>query len=194
MSSDIRNEIIEILADMVREEHATNIRKAELSTIMVDGTSDKNEDTSEVEEKTFNIRKCGRSAKDIFEFVRTTLENRGGLQALICVFCGRPVAYIHCFCHRIHLVVIAVMKNIEEVKDRFGTFSALYDFFKLAAVKEQYSGGVLRGSLKLDGSGHLVACKAITENYAQKTSPEKQNVRPRRSFCGLRSFYSNPQR
>ena len=89
---------------------------------MVDGTSDNNNeeirgivvrfsssDTNEIEEKTLNIGKCRRSAKDIFEFVRTTLENskirfdgmvsqaydkasvmsasRGVLQALICVFC-----------------------------------------------------------------------------------------------------------
>ena len=66
---------------------------------------------------------------------------RGGLQALICVFCGRTVAYIHCFCHRIQLVVTDVMKNLEEIKDHFDTVSTSYDFFKLAAVKEQCSGG-----------------------------------------------------
>ena len=53
-------------------------------------------------------------------------------------------------------MVIAVLKNIEEIKDHFGTVSALYDFFKLAAVKEQYSGGRLK---KLDGLDILYHAK-----------------------------------
>ena len=57
---------------------------------------------------------------------------RGGLQALVCSFYGRSVIYIHCFCHRIHLVVISVMRSIEEIKDHFGT------------VKEQYCSGSLK--------------------------------------------------
>ena len=110
-----------------------------------------------MEEKTLNIGRSGRSAKEIFEFVRKTLDEsevsfdgrvsqaydgasvmpgaRGGLQALVCSFCGRSVIYILCFCHIIHLVVISVIRSIEEIKDHFGTVSALYDIFKLTSVK-----------------------------------------------------------
>ena len=111
---------------MVRDKHAPDIRKAELYTIMVYGTTDKNNeeiqgivvrffpsDISQMEEKTLNIGRSGRSAKEIFEFVRKTLDEsevslggivsqaydgasgmsgaRGGLQALVCSFCGKSV-------------------------------------------------------------------------------------------------------
>ena len=146
LSSDIQNEFIEILTDMVREEHVIKIRKAERYTIMVDGTTDKNNeeiqgivvrffssDTGEIEERLLNIGSSGRSANGIFQFVHETLDKAkisfdgmvsqdfdgasvmsgqySGLQALICEFCGRNVVYIHCFCHRLHLVVTAVMNN-----------------------------------------------------------------------------------
>ena len=42
LTSDIQDEFIEILVDMVRDKHASDIRKAELYTIMVDGTTDQN--------------------------------------------------------------------------------------------------------------------------------------------------------
>ena len=42
LTSDIQDEFIEILANMVRDQDASNTRKAELYTIMVDGTTDKN--------------------------------------------------------------------------------------------------------------------------------------------------------
>ena len=184
------------------------IRKAELYTIMVDSTTDKNNeeiqgivvsffssDTGEIEERLLNIGSSGRSANGIFQFVHETLDKAkisfdgmvsqafdgasvmsgqySGLQALICEFCGRNVVYIHCFCHRLHLVVTAAMNNIEELKDHFDTVSALYKSFKLAAVKEEYSGGALKRLIETQWSGHFVSCKAINDNYTEiiKTLP-----------------------
>ena len=90
LTSDIENEFIEVLANMVREKHATEVKKAELYSIMVDGTTDKNmeevqgvvarffsSDSGQIEEKALNVGNSGRSAKEIFEFVRTTLDNLG---------------------------------------------------------------------------------------------------------------------
>ena len=132
ITSNIQDEFIEILADMVQDKHSSDIRKTELYTIMVDGSTDKNNeeiqgvlvrffssDTSQMEEKTLNIGRLGRSAKEIFEFVRKTLDEsevifdgivsqaydgasvmpgaQGGLQALICSFCCRSVIYIYIY-------------------------------------------------------------------------------------------------
>ena len=44
LTSDIQDEFIEIPADMVRDKHASDIRKAELYTIIVDGNTDKNKE------------------------------------------------------------------------------------------------------------------------------------------------------
>ena len=77
--SDIQNEFIEVLANMVREKHATEVKKAELYSIMVDGTTDKNmeevqgvvarffsPDSGRIEEKSLNVSKFGHSATGNF--------------------------------------------------------------------------------------------------------------------------------
>ena len=145
--------------------------------------------TLEIEERALNIDGTGRSAKDIFEFVRKTLEDdcgigfdglvsqaydgasvmsgdKGGLQALVNDYCNRIISYIHCFCHRLHLVVVDVMKNIDEINEYFSTITGLYTFFKLAAVKEQYGGGSLKRLLDTRWSGHRESCKAVNENLS----------------------------
>ena len=68
LAPDIQNEVIEVLANMVRKKHATAVKKAELFTIMVDGTTDKNDEEfqgvvarffnlegEKIEERTLNI-------------------------------------------------------------------------------------------------------------------------------------------
>ena len=130
LSSDVQNEIIEILATLVREKHALRIRKSELYTIMADGTTDKNHEeiqgvvirfidvnSCEIEERALNVGNSGRSAREILEFIKETLDDSkisfdglvsqsfdgaivisgesGGMQAIICEFCNRKVVYIH---------------------------------------------------------------------------------------------------
>lgn len=200
LSPDIQNEIVDIMAQMVRDAHTAKIKEAEYFTIMVDGTTDKSSEeiqalvvryldavTQEIEERALNVDGTGRSAKEIFEFVRKTLEDdcrigfdglvsqaydgasvmsgdKGGLQALVNDYCNRTIPYIHCFCHRLHLVVVDVMKNIDEISEYFSTVTGLYTFFKLSAVKEKYGGGSLKRLLDTRWSGHHEACKAVNEN------------------------------
>ena len=85
----------------------------------------------------------------------------------LCEFCGRLVIYIHCFSHRLHLVVTAVMGGIDEIKEHFGWLSALYTFFKLAAVKEIYGGNSLKRLIDTRWSGHLQSAKVVRENYTE---------------------------
>ena len=40
-----------------------------------------------------------------------------GLQALIIEFCNRFILYVHCFLHKICLVVVQVMDSIDEIKE-----------------------------------------------------------------------------
>ena len=77
-SPDIQNEVIEVLASLVKNKIAEDIRKAELFTIMADGTTDKNRNEiqglvcrylsskGKVEEHCLNVKGIGdRSAKGI---------------------------------------------------------------------------------------------------------------------------------
>ena len=171
LSSDIQNEFIEIMTQMVRDVHAANIKAAEFYTIMVDGTTDKSREevqglvvryldlaTEKIEEHALNVDGSGRSATDIFDFVKNTLDecnigfdglvsqaydgasvmsgDKGGLQALVNHHCCRTVPYIHCCCHRLHLVVEDVMKNITELNEYFGTVSGKF-VFQIAAFVQK---------------------------------------------------------
>ena len=90
---------------------------------------------------------------------------RGGLQTLISEYCGRIVVYIHCFCHRLHLSIKAVMGGDNGLDDHFDAVIALYSFFKLAAVHEECNGQNLKRLIVTRWSGHLQSCKQIQENY-----------------------------
>ena len=83
LSSDVQNEIIEILTLLVKDKHAARIRRAEFYTIMADGTTDKNHEeiqgvvvrfvdmeSCEVEERAINVGNSGRSAKEIFDYIK----------------------------------------------------------------------------------------------------------------------------
>ena len=227
ISADVQNEFVEVMAQMVRDVHAARIKLAELYTIMVDGTTDKSNEevqglvtryfcleTYQIEERALNVDGSGRSAKEIFDFVKKTLDaceisfdglvsqsydgasvmkgDKGGLQALINIHCGRIIAYIHCYCHRLHLVVVDVMKNIVELDEYFGTVSGLYKFFKLAGVKEQYEGGSLKRLIDTRWSGHFASCKAINDNYGDivqtlmsATTLKKLDATQRATAAGL---------
>ena len=98
LSSDIQNEIIQVMANMVRNVHASRVKNSEIFTIMVDGTSDTNREeiqgvvarflslkTGEIEEKALNVGESGRSAKGIFAFVRDPLEDCGNSFDGLCI-------------------------------------------------------------------------------------------------------------
>ena len=168
LPSDIQNKFIEVLANMVREKHATEVKKAKSYSIMVDGTTDKNMEEVQGVVARFFSSDSGR----IEEKARTTLDNlgitfdglvsqaydgasvmsgcRGGLQFFICEFCGRLVIYIYTYIHSLFLPQATFGSDccygggIDEIKEHFGWLSALYTFYKLAAVKEIHGGNSLK--------------------------------------------------
>ena len=85
-SPDIQNEVIEVLASLVKNKIAQDVCKAELFTIMADGTTGKNRkeiqglvchylsSEGKVEEPCLNVKGVDdRSAKGIFNFIKETL-------------------------------------------------------------------------------------------------------------------------
>ena len=51
--------------------------------------------------------------------------HRGGLQALLSVNCGRVVLYIHCFCHKLHLVITDIITDIPAIGDHYSLVKSL---------------------------------------------------------------------
>ncbi|CAB4015919.1 zinc finger MYM-type 1 [Paramuricea clavata] len=199
-SHDIQNEVIEVLASLVKTKIAEDVRKAELFTIIADGTTDKNRkeiqgivcrylsSDGNVKERCINVKGIDdRSAKGIFKFIKEALVqfnisvdglvsqsfdgasvmsgDYGGLQRLISDFCDRNVLYVHCFLHKIHLVVSFPMQNLDEVKEYFDTTAALYKFFKKSAVLESYNGTALKRLIETRWSGHFESTSHVHKNY-----------------------------
>ena len=199
-SPEIQNEVIEVLASLVKNKIAEDIRKVELVTIMADGTTDKNRkeiqglvcrylsSEGKIEEHCLNVKGINdRSAKGIFNFIKETLAefeisvdglvsqsfdgasvmsgNYNGLQRLVSDFCDRYILYVHCFLHKIHLVVTFVMENIDEIKGYYGIILALYNFFKKSAVLESYDGTALKRLIETRWSGHYESTCHVNKNY-----------------------------
>ena len=60
--------------------------------------------------------------------------HRGGLQKLLSVKCERGILFIHCFCHRLHLVVTDIIENIDIICEHYSFVKSLYDCLKLGDV------------------------------------------------------------
>ena len=115
----------------------TDKRNYEIVSIVcryiVEGT--KEDDIEIVEHVVHMEESADHSAKSICDLVTRSLKNleisldrlvsqcyhvasvmsgeHGGLQALLSGFRKRFIVYIHCFCDRLHLAVVATMENIE---------------------------------------------------------------------------------
>ncbi|CAB3993665.1 zinc finger MYM-type 1 [Paramuricea clavata] len=91
--------------------------------------------------------------------------NYKGLQRLVSDFCDRYILYVHCFLHKIHLVVTYVMENLDEIKEFYGTITALYNFFKKSAALESYDGTALQRLIETRWSGHYDSTSHVNKNY-----------------------------
>ena len=91
----------------------------------------------------------------------------GGVQKLFCHLCGREVPYIHCYCHRLILVVDDLLANASGVSEHFSTVSDLYDFFKINDIKMFYSSVNLKRLIETRWSGHFQSIKLINNEIEE---------------------------
>lgn len=64
----------------------------------------------------------------------------GGLKVKFEEYFNKKIPYIHCFTHRLHLVVIEIVKNQRECIDFFMLVKELQDFLKKQKVRNLYEG------------------------------------------------------
>ena len=180
-SPKIQNEVIDVLYNLVKGKVAYAIRRSQLYTIMMDGTTEKmghellgivgryvDEDSLEVSEHVIGVKDAtdDKSAHGLLDLLKSTLDDAGisldgvvsqtydgasvmsghvgGVQTLFSHLCGKEVPYIHCYCHRLKLVIDELLKTVPSVSDHFSLLSALYDFFKLSDVNKLYNGDKLK--------------------------------------------------
>ena len=58
-----------------------------------------------------------------------------GVQKKIRDVVGRGCIYVHCYAHRINLVVVSTASRIEKVKDFFGLMEAVYRFINVSSLR-----------------------------------------------------------
>ena len=135
-----------------------------------------------------------RSTKGLLEFIVATFEKYGvdkggavsqaydgasvmsgkfnGVKVQFSV-CDRLVIYIHCYCHRLHLTVIAVLESIPDLADHFAIVSSIYNFCTLHKVKKMYTGTSLHRLITTRWSGHDFAVSALEGNQRKSLQLSK---------------------
>lgn len=93
---------------------------------------------------------------------------KGGVQKLICDVVGRHVIYIHCFAHRLHLVVLDVLQASKHVEWVLDICQQLYNFFRRYAVAREHSiigGHTLKRIMPQRWSGHYDSLCTVLSEY-----------------------------
>ena len=93
--------------------------------------------------------------------------DKGGVQCLIQNEIGCEIPYVHCFNHRLHLVVVNVVTRINAIKQYFDHVSLIYSFFQKIKAAEIYKGSSIKRVLDTRWNDQLSAIVAILSNYAE---------------------------
>lgn len=202
-SPEIQNEIIQIMAAIVRECIVTDIKNSDVPwfTLMEDGTKDKNNRENvaiairyvkdgKVKESLLDVITTKKlDAKTFTEATLKTLEDNGldtshllsqcydgasvmsgksgGVSARIQKTLSRNIPYVHCYNHRLHLVVVRTVSEITVIRQFFDQCIMLHEFFHHGKVAALYEGNTIVRLLEQRWSGHLDITKVILANYVE---------------------------
>ena len=92
----------------------------------------------------------------------------GGIQAILQERLHRSIPYIHCFNHRLHLIVMHVCDNLDYVWQYFDTCRLVNKFlskFKVMMVFKNVGGSARPKLLEHRWSGHHFVAKLLVEKY-----------------------------
>lgn len=57
---------------------------------------------------------------------------------------GKPIPYVHCFNHRLHLIVVHTVTQISSVKQFFEQLQLIYRMFKKHKIRQLYEGKAVK--------------------------------------------------
>ena len=92
---------------------------------------------------------------------------KGGVSALMQKEIQRCIPYIHCYNHRLHLIVVKIVSEINMINVFFDQCIMLHDFFQHGKVSAIYKGKTIVRLLEQRWSGHLAIINVILANYAE---------------------------
>lgn len=90
---------------------------------------------------------------------------KGGVQAVIQGRLKRKIPYVHCFNHRLHLVIVECISSISLHAQYFDQCRLLYKFLKNCKVNPVYTGKQLSRLLEQRWCGHYETTKSIVNNF-----------------------------
>lgn len=100
--------------------------------------------------------------------------NDRGVQRILQNKLGRTVPYVHCFNHRLHLTIIAVLESIGLVNEFFEILRTIYKFFHRSKIQSLYAGSAILKLINIRWAGHVRAVNSVSVNYSEiiKTLPK----------------------
>ena len=82
----------------------------------------------------------------------------------------RNIPYVHCFNHRLHLVIVHLLADETELQEFFDLCDSLYKFIRKPNIHVRYHGTVLKRLLDQRWSGHLDTVASIIASYDELVS------------------------
>lgn len=205
-SPRIQNELISIVAQLLRESIVNEVKKADADafTILFDGTKDKHgmecvsiaarfilkgkplevllffESTEDVDALSFtrlllsSLESYGLDAKKIlsqcYDGAAVMNGYKSGVMKRLQEILEKCIPYIHCFNHRLRLVIIETVKKVASVKEFFEQIQMIYTAFKKPKIMKMYEGTAIKRLIDTRWTGHHQATKAVRANYPQIVS------------------------
>lgn len=90
---------------------------------------------------------------------------------------NKTIPYIHCFNHRLHLVIIHVIKQIQTVKEFFDQLQLVYTMLKKPKIKKIHEGKSMHRVIDTRWTGHKGAVHAMLQNYVDFVNTFEQAVK-----------------
>ena len=95
----------------------------------------------------------------------TVMSGNQGVQKILQDSLNKQIPYVHCYNHKLHLVVIDLLKEVPELKQFFDELCLLYTFFSKFKVDSVYQGARLKQVLDTCWLGHYHATCTVVENF-----------------------------
>lgn len=76
------------------------------------------------------------------------------------------IPYVHCFNHRLHLVIIALVKSIPEMREFFDQLQLIYTTLRKPKIKKIHDGTSMKRLIETRWTGHKNAAKCMLSDFA----------------------------
>ncbi|XP_076373039.1 uncharacterized protein LOC143257899 [Tachypleus tridentatus] len=133
---DIQNELLDIIAGMTRKDISKEVMEAEHFALMVDETKDMSK-----QEQLFIVIRCGIDHNacigQCYDGAAVMSGHISGVQDRFRREVSQAV-YVHCYAHKLNLVLVDCVHNIQAAAEFFVTIQKLYKFFSTPVVHEQH--------------------------------------------------------